>query len=220
MDERELHELFREASRAAPPASFDEHDVARGARRVTARRRMAAAGGTLAAAAVVAVGGVGIGSGWFDGGREHPPVAVSTTPKTTEPAPETPGPTVMSLPNEHSGCGPPDGGLAQALTAELPEAAGQPPRSAQDCPSGARTASFTVREGTAQGDVTVILSPAGTVSQDQARPGERPDGTQQVTEQTRSGKVLLVRSDPTEQSADAPFEDRLDTIAKGLADQF
>ena len=41
MDERKLEALFQDAARAAPPASFDEQDVARASRRVTARRRVA-----------------------------------------------------------------------------------------------------------------------------------------------------------------------------------
>lgn len=56
MDERRLAELFRDAAGDAPPASFDEHDVAERARRVTRRRRSMLAGGSGLAVVVLAVG--------------------------------------------------------------------------------------------------------------------------------------------------------------------
>lgn len=65
MDERQLAELFRAAAGQAPPASFDEHDVATASRKVTQRRRTVLAGGgglaivLLAVGLVFAVGGFG-----------------------------------------------------------------------------------------------------------------------------------------------------------------
>ena len=219
MDERKLEELFRDAVQSVPPASFDEADIARGARRVTARRRVAAAGGSVAAAAVLVVG-VGVGTGLF-GGEQGTPVASS--PQTGEVrvdnAPKTNGPIVMSDPNARSGCGTPDAALAGALAEQLPEAAGLPSVTAgAPCPTGSKSAGFALREGPAAGTLSVILAPAASVAPDQAKPTEvrRPDGTEQVVRHAGSGAVLVVRSDP-DGATEAPFGERLVAIADSLA---
>ncbi|GAA2815260.1 hypothetical protein [Saccharopolyspora taberi] len=218
MDERKLEELFRDAVQSVPPASFDEADVARGARRVTARRRTAAAGGSVVAAAALFVG-VGVGTGMF-GGQESQLASTPETPEVrTENVPKTNGPIVMGDPNSRSGCGTPDSALAGALAAELPEAAGRPSVPASGpCPSGSKSAGFAVSEGPAAGNVSVILSPASAVAPEQAKPTEvrRPDGTEQVVRHAGSGDVLTVRSDPDGATA-APFGARLVAIADGLA---
>ncbi len=64
MDEQKVTELFRAAAGDAPPASFDEHDVAARSRRVTLRRRSMLAGGSGVAVVVLAVGLL-LGTGVF-----------------------------------------------------------------------------------------------------------------------------------------------------------
>ena len=56
MDEQKLRDLFASAVRDAPPASFDEADVATESRRVTTRRRRAMLGGSSVAVVVIAAG--------------------------------------------------------------------------------------------------------------------------------------------------------------------
>lgn len=235
MKERELEELFRDAARAAPPASFDEQDVVRGSRRVTARRRMAAAGGSLAAVAVLA-GGIGTGAGLFTpevstqagptqervetGQGQPPPAGRDQSPRAGE---YNSGPSVLGVPKAaKSGCGPADQELAAALARQLPEVT--PARTAMpanDCPPGSRTASFQLSRDTAAGTVTVILSSPGAVPSEQRRPGEqqRPDGTRQVTAKADSGRILMVRSNPDDGSP-PPYGGRLSEIADGLAGRF
>ncbi|HKN96451.1 MAG TPA: hypothetical protein VJX10_04990, partial [Pseudonocardiaceae bacterium] len=64
MDERQLAELFRAVAGQAPPASFDEHDVATASRKVTQRRRAVLASGGGLAVVLLAVGLV-FGAGGF-----------------------------------------------------------------------------------------------------------------------------------------------------------
>jgi hypothetical protein len=62
VDEHKLADLFRDAVRDAPPASFDEGDVRAASQRATARRQTALALGTGTAAVVLAAGtAVGFG---------------------------------------------------------------------------------------------------------------------------------------------------------------
>ncbi|MGP4016778.1 hypothetical protein [Saccharopolyspora sp. 5N708] len=216
MDERKLEELFRDSVRSVPPASFDEQDVARASRRITARRRVAAVGGTVVAAAVL-VGGIGVGTGLFTPSSST--VASHSGQETAPITPRTDGPGVLE--NRGGSCGP-DAQLAAAVTRQLPEAAGTAPVAASPCPSGAKSASFQLRDGSSVGSVTVIVSPVGAVAPDQAKPGDlrRPDGTEQSVRQARSGKLIVVLSDPEAGSPAAPFGARLASIAGGLAAQF
>lgn len=222
MDEKKLEELFHDAASTAPPAAFDADDVVRGSRRVTARRRMAWAGGSLTVAAVLA-GGLTLGSGAF----EEPGGDVLSAPQPAEPdvrigteaTPKSEGPGVLSEPGKRS-CPGPDRALAEALVRQLPEAAGAPV-GGEGCRAGVRSASFTLREAGASGKVAVILSPAGTPEPAGAVPGEvrHPDGTEQVTREARSGRLLTVLSDPDEGSA-APFAPRLVPVTEALAAGF
>ncbi|GGM46995.1 hypothetical protein GCM10012275_17590 [Longimycelium tulufanense] len=65
MDEHRLAELFRDAVRDAPPASFDERDVTAASRRATLRRRTTVAMGSAFGAAVL-LGGTVFGVGMLD----------------------------------------------------------------------------------------------------------------------------------------------------------
>jgi hypothetical protein len=214
VDERKLEELFRDSVRSVPPASFDEQDVTRASRRITARRRVAAAGGTVVAAALL-VGGVGVGTGLFTQSSSD----VASRPEVASISPRTEGPGIME--HRSGGCAP-DAQLAAAVTKELPEAAGTAPVAASACPSGAKAASFLLRDGGSAGSVTVFVSPVSTVSPDQATPGDlrRPDGAEQSVRKARSGKLVVVLSDPDAGSPAAPYATRLAAIAGGLAAQY
>ncbi len=227
MDEGELEELFQDAVRGAPPPSFGAEEIVERSRRVSARRRVAIAGGSAAAALLLA-GGLGAGFAAF-----HPP---STATQAAPPAPaSTPNglhienepapagqPNVLTGPGSAGGrCQAPDQALAAALTRALPEAAGVSPVTASGtCPPGSRAAGFPLRDGPSAGNVSVILSPVGTASPDQARPGDvqRPDGSKQVTGRARSGHVLIVVSTPAPGSA-APFGSRLEGVESQLAEE-
>lgn len=214
MDERELAELFRDAARTIPPASFDVHDVERAARRATARRRVVVTGTTLAAAALLA-GGIGVGVERFGGTSAPQAVAPNSAPSPR--INEQHGrPDILVTPGA---CGPPDPILASALAEQLPAAAGMTPVSARSgCPPGARNAAFVLRDGASAGEVIVVLVPAG-----QAAPGgelRSADGTQQVTSRARSGQVLTVLSNPDAGSPQAPYASRLAAIAGELAARF
>ncbi|MDA3629876.1 hypothetical protein [Saccharopolyspora oryzae] len=212
MDESKLEELFRDSVQSVPPASFDEHDVARASRRITARRRMTAVGGTVVAAGVLA-GGVALVVP-----SEQKTVTSQAQPEVASPRSDD-GPSVMST--RGGRCGP-DAQLAAAVTKELPEAAATAPVATPSCPSGAKVASFVLNEGPAAGNVTVIVSPVGTVPPDQAAPGDtrRPDGSEQSVRATRSGKLVIARSNPNQGSPAAPYGARLPEIAGAVATQF
>lgn len=214
MDERELTELFREAARPIPPASFDVHDVGRAARRATVRRRVAVAGTALAAAAL-AVGGIGVGTGRF-GGTPIPQAAGPTSGTQPRIDEQHGRPNVLLTPSQ---CGPPDPVLASALAEQLPAAADTPPVSARGgCPPGARNAAFALRDGPSAGEVIVVLASDGQVTPN----GEsmRADATQHATSRARSGQVLTVSSKPDAGSPGAPYASQLGAIAGALAPRF
>lgn len=150
MDERRLAELFRDAAGDAPPASFDEHDVATESRRVTRRRRSMLAGGSgvavvaLAAGLLLGPGGFGHTLGGGTQGAASAP-AVRGGPVQPDQSPFGPaveGPAARGTdsfpssspaqgggkvggvgPNAGStriGCGPTDREVAVALAGELP----------------------------------------------------------------------------------------------------
>lgn len=228
MNETELEQLFQNAARGAPEASFGEQDVLRGSRRVTARRRTALAGGSLVAAAVL-VGGVGVGTGLF--GQSGAPVAQAPATPTQSPmalpqapadpkaAPATPrsGPISLGDPGAGGECGPPDSELASALSERLPEARGTRPTGADgSCPIGAKTAAVVIREGQASGKVAVLVSPTG--AKPAAAAGRAPN-TAVVEVPTRSGRTLTVLSEP-KGAEHAPYADRIQEIADTLAPRF
>ncbi|WP_245775965.1 hypothetical protein [Saccharopolyspora flava] len=206
--------------RTVPPASFDEGDVASASRRITARRRMTATVGGTAVAAAVLVGGIGVGSGWFSSSTDTvaspPPVAPLTAAPAPVPQIESDGITPRS-----GGCRP-DPSVVAAVEATLPEAGGTRPTPVLSCPTGAKAAAFPLRDGPAAGRVTVLVSPAGTAQAGQSTPGDvrRPDGAQQSVRKARSGKLVVVVSEPEQGSPAAPFGTRLAHVAGDLAARF
>jgi hypothetical protein len=218
VDERKLEKLFHDTVRTVPPATFDENDVARRAHQVTVRRRRVALGGTVAVAVVLA-GGVGVGSQLV----QPPGDNVAGPPPAQQPADPAPraggGPTIFQ--DRSAGCAP-DAQLIRAITAELPAAANSRPSAPANCPAGAKAAAFELRDGRAAGQVTVLVSPVGAVSPQQASPGDvrLPDGTQQSVRKARSGKVVVVVSDPAPSSPAPPFGGRVAPLAGDLAARF
>jgi hypothetical protein len=91
VDEQELAELFRDAVRDAPPATFDETDVRGASARATARRRTSLVVGTTMAA-VLALGGTAAGLGVFSGSSQEDATVAGAA---AEPTPE-----VMRAPDE------------------------------------------------------------------------------------------------------------------------
>ena len=220
MDERKLEKLFHDTVRTVPPATFDENDVARRSHQVTVRRRRVALGGSVAVAAVLA-GGVGVGSQLIQPSGDN----VASPPPAQQPAdPAAPragggGPTVLQ--DRSAGCAP-DAQLIRAITAELPAAANSRPSAPANCPAGAKAAAFELRDGRAAGQMTVLVSPVGAVSPQQASPGDvrLPDGTQQSVRKARSGKIVVVVSDPAPSSPVPPFGARVAPLAGDLAARF
>ncbi|WP_233576608.1 hypothetical protein [Saccharopolyspora rhizosphaerae] len=205
--------------RTVPPASFDEGDITTASRRITARRRMTATvGGTVAAAAVL-IGGVGAGAGWFSSSSStvaSPPPA----PLTAAPAPSPQTESGVISPRS-AGCRP-DPAVVEAVSAALPAAGSTTPTSVRACPTGAKAAAFPLRDGAAAGRVTVVVSPAGTAQAGQSTPGDvqRPDGAQQSVRKARSGKLVVVLSEPDAGSPAAPFVSKVATLAGDLATRF
>ncbi|SHE54522.1 hypothetical protein [Streptoalloteichus hindustanus] len=76
MDEHKLAAVFRDAVRDAPPASFDERDVAAASRQAAARQRTALAVGSAFGAAVL-FGGVAVGTDLFDRAPDSQPASLS-----------------------------------------------------------------------------------------------------------------------------------------------
>ncbi|WP_460958570.1 hypothetical protein [Parasphingorhabdus pacifica] len=221
MDDGKLERLFQDAADSAPPAGFDAADVARSSRRVTARRRVAWAGGSLVAAAVLA-GGVSLGIGAFDSSANNvasPPPTSESERAGSEAVPKSDGPGVLSEPGKRS-CPPPDAELADALAGQLRVGDGDR-ATAAECAAEVRSASFVVRDAGESGEVAVLLHPADSGAQDSIEPGEvrNPDGTEEVTRQADSGRMLTVRSDPDAGSA-PPLGPRLPSIADALAGEF
>lgn len=219
MDERKLEELFRDTVRTVPPASFDEQDVTRLSRQITARRRRVAVGGTVAAAAVLA-GGVGIGSQVLAPSADNVAGPPPAQPTADAPAPRVQGgPSVLE--ERSTGCAP-DAQLVEAVTAELPAAANSSPSAPASCPSGAKAAAFELRDGQVAGQVTVLVSPVGAVSPQQAAPGDErlPDGAQRSVRKARSGKLVVVVSEPAPSSPAPPYGARVAPLAGDLAARF
>ncbi|HEY8374171.1 MAG TPA: hypothetical protein VIL00_15650 [Pseudonocardiaceae bacterium] len=117
------------------------------------------------------------------------------------------------------GCGPADRELADALAGELPAAAGRSPVPlGVECPVGARGVRVPVQDGTATGDITVVLGPEGSGASG-AGEVNRPDGARGFAAVTPSGRLLTVTSESTSGTT-PPFADRVGELAQRLAERF
>jgi hypothetical protein len=227
VDEHKLADLFRDAVRDAPPASFDEADVRTASRRVSARKRtQLALGSTLAA--VLLVGGTVVATGLIAGPKsDNTNAAAGNSDATVMQAPAERGEGTLpkDLPGEEptqggstpwsvgsqadtsapQGCGTVDRKLADALAVELSVPADQAVPVKASCPAGARGAAFSVDGG----KVSAVLVPQGANVQLQAN-------TKSAEQLTAGGQSLHVFAEP----ADGPSAERLDAIAGALIAQF
>ncbi|GLZ33285.1 hypothetical protein Lesp02_54730 [Lentzea sp. NBRC 105346] len=230
MDEHKLAELFRDAVRDAPPASFDEGDVRSASRRLTTRRRTQFAVGTTMVV-VLGLGGTVLATSLIpkgdsantsaaqgeatamkapadprDGsfGMQSVPSGGSTQGDSS---PGTVGPeTEADTKSAPQGCGAVDRKLADALAAELSVPTGQEAVPVDiGCPEGSRAATFVV-EGQR---VSAIVTPPGAAMQFLAN-------TKFTQVQTASKQTLHVFVEP----ADGPAADRVQQIASDLQGQF
>jgi hypothetical protein len=242
VDEHELTELFREAVRDTPPASFDERDISHASQRIAQRRRRSAVVGATIAAVLV-FGGVVVGLSQLvrpqtaasNAAPGMGPAAAETGPSTVDGlpsaqrAPQSEDKASMNAPAAGQACGPVDRELADALAGTLPAAAGQQPvPGGPSCPPGARAAGYVVRDGAVTGVFSVVVAPA-----EGAPPSvesSRTPGTRSSTPATctgsvctvtaASGKRLTVRSEPSQGFATAPFADKVPAVAQQLASRF
>ena len=141
----------------------------------------------------------------------NPPENIPEDPSTQGDEPSgTAGSTVAG--SAQRGCVEVDRELAVALADELPVAnADQASVAAADCPTGARGASFLVRDGDAYGTVSVVLAPVGSGPQVAAGSGAY------ASVPTSDGQELHVLSRPEEGSTEAPFAGDLANLAERLA---
>jgi hypothetical protein len=244
VDERQLAELFRATAGQAPPASFDENDVASASRKVTQRRRTVLASGGGLAVVLLAVGLV-FGAGGFghtlSGGSVG--VAVGSAPAGSRtnghsfgPAlagPEGVTPRTPSFPatsplqggagageaghragSTHAGCGPTDGGLAVALASELPSV-GAPVAS----PAAliCPPGARTVTYAVSGGHVSAVLVPSATGGV----VGDPTAGSRSHRGASVSGKwTVVVLAVPASPGGAAPLADRLTAIQEAVAGRF
>ncbi|MCP2166169.1 hypothetical protein [Goodfellowiella coeruleoviolacea] len=146
MDEHDLAELFRDAVRDTPPASFDEHDVAAAARRATARQRTRVLVGS--GAVVLALLGVGV-VGYGLTARQHTATSTMTVAEDQSSAGRSTttaelGPLNAPAPQntdsdgtlENRRSGPPPKSIPESSSKQGDENTGSASRSAGSTPTG------------------------------------------------------------------------------------
>jgi hypothetical protein len=118
-----------------------------------------------------------------------------------------------------SGCGPTDRELAVALANELPSvgatsiAPDTTVLTTLNCPSGARSAAFSVTSGAAVGDVIAVLAPAG----DAAGAFGTQTGSVSAAAPAGGGRMLTILVQPEAGSPSTPLASRVDDIAVTVA---
>ncbi|MBB5954536.1 hypothetical protein FHS29_001106 [Saccharothrix tamanrassetensis] len=150
------------------------------------------------------------------GKRVEPDLTGGPPPKSIPEDPSTQGDgqsgtTGRSPTGGTSGCQEVDRELAVALADELPAAEGlQPSYAVANCPSGARGASFLLRDGSGvYGVLSVVLVP----------PGQQALASTSVAEgraESRLGTVYVL-TEPAQGSAAGPFEAELSSLAAKVA---
>jgi hypothetical protein len=235
VDENKLAELFNDAVRDAPPASFDVGSVRAGSHRATVRQRSAIALGSTMAAVVV-FGGVALGIGGFGMSTTSAGVAISGSDKGAEQpaapyAQSTPGSSVErgQQPDIQSF---PEGSSTQGVG---PSGNVSPP--ADGTPGGCGTVDRELANALA-GELPVasyLAAPAGVVC---------PDGSKSASFDVDGGRVYAIVVPPNGPTlskqpgvnqaskfakskstvyvvSESPvFADRVDAIAADLAEQF
>jgi hypothetical protein len=86
------------------------------------------------------------------------------------------------------------------------------------CPQGARSAGYVVRDGSDVGMFSVILVPGGARGTQTRFSG--PGGATVFSITTRGGAELVVASQPQQGSANAPFGDEVSQVAQHLAERY
>ncbi|MCP2262108.1 hypothetical protein LX15_005840 [Streptoalloteichus tenebrarius] len=142
MDEHKLAALFRDAARDAPPASFDERDVAAASRRATVRQRTALALGSAFGVAVL-FGGVAVGTGLFDREPDSQPTSLSAPDEQASAAREHGSP-----PAPHTGPGTLDPGATEKAPSARPPGGPQPHDIPEDPPEQGGGTSGSAGPGT------------------------------------------------------------------------
>lgn len=228
MDEHRLAELFRDAVREAPPASFNETDVRSASRRVTARRRtQLALGSTLVV--VLGIGGVVVGTGLLarpDSGTTTAATGEATLLEVPANPPEDGSYQQKSFPSDGptqggssqgsvgaddadntapQGCGMVDRKLRDALAAELSVPADQAVTVDIGCPGDSRAAAFVI-----DGEkISAIVTQRGASMQ-------FPPNTKMTQMPTVGGLTVHVFAQP----ADGETADRVQAVAAGLLSRF
>jgi hypothetical protein len=113
-----------------------------------------------------------------------------------------------------SGCGPTDGQLAVALAHEL-SSVGAPPQAipaSVSCPAGSRVAAYLVHDGSDNGYVVAVVTPAG-----KATAADSAVGVARAIAAASGGRQVTVLSVPATTGATAPLTGALFGIAMDLA---
>lgn len=247
MDDKRLSELFASAVRDAPPASFDERDVATASRALAARRRTQALGGSGFAVIVLATGlffafgspstttsgeaasaGVAATAPHTFGRNAAPGLAEPGSAKPVFPgiAPKQGGTTTGKVgPNADStphGCGPTDRELAVALANELPSVGAEPvrPTDAVQVPLTCEPTTRAAGYVVHQGAATgQVIALLGPETGPLATP-PTSKGTVVANAQVSGGRLLTLYSEPLPGSPAAPVAARLRDLAARLAGMF
>ncbi|TQM06388.1 hypothetical protein [Pseudonocardia kunmingensis] len=233
VDDERLGALFRAAAAesTAPPPGFDHEGVVRASRRATVRRRTAVTGAGLALVAVLGIGGAVLLPGPSGGGADTTVAAPMLAPEPEAGAPraarEAPPPAAGDAPEAARGpeavAGPVPLGPGRTECADrhdpelraiveefLPEVVGAPEAATtMECrPGGERGVNVEVRDGAADGLLTVQYLP----------PGAQPEPVEgAVVAPTASGGTVVVSSRGDGPGTQAPFEDRLEDLATHLS---
>jgi hypothetical protein len=238
VDEKKLAELFQDAVRDTPPASFGTHEVRQASHRATIRRRngiiagsalafvllsggaittVALSGGASNSTASAPILGSSTDSG--DGGRAQAPRVEQAPPTTMDdrsgPPQQGGAPTGDAAPG---GCGQVDRELAAALADELPATAHTTSTFVPfGCPVGSLSGAFKVVDGAKSGVISIVLMPPG-VSPGFAAPGSNvPNSAIASAETATSHGLLYVVSQPAPGTTEPPFGDQTGPIAVKLA---
>ncbi|AOS65992.1 hypothetical protein [Actinoalloteichus hymeniacidonis] len=230
MDEKKLSGLFHDAVGDTPPASFDEGDVVRTSRRVTARRRMTAAGGSAFGVAVLVgglmwggllpdlPGGPGTGEEMAQNGQEQQTHTVMGGNPLEESSAD---PRSSSLLDGQHGfqpeCGQVDPALVDLLAEELPPTADEQARPVGlDCLPDSRGVSIPVRDDAGSGLLSVVVAPESADSPTAAR---LPDDAVNASISTADGELLTVVIESADGSTEVPHADELHELLGRLADR-
>ncbi|WP_216211474.1 hypothetical protein [Amycolatopsis aidingensis] len=115
-----------------------------------------------------------------------------------------------------SGCDQVDRELVTALADELPVTAQPKPVVSRICGAGWRSAGVAVQDGSASGQISVAVLPAGTI----VSPAPPPEGSERASHATVSGGTVIVLSTPAPGTSRAPYAGSVDGLAAALAGRF